>query len=246
MLTYRLEGAVATNPGDALFVINNSFVNDKGSGIFINVAGDVGTPAIVQNNVFVGAGTIVNQASAVQTTNFSGGDPMFVDQAGYDYHLKDGSPCQDTGSDPGMGGGMSLVPAQQYVHPTSYEGRMTVATIDIGAYELGGGTGGGPGGAGGAGAGGSGSGASGTGASGAANASASAGAGLPGSTDGTGEGSSGGDASGDDGGCGCRVGDDADEGGAWPLAALLAAAFAFRRRTVRSAAARATPPARRG
>jgi hypothetical protein len=64
---------------------------------------------------------------------------MLAAPATYDYHLVAGSPCVDAGSDPGMTSeGVSLMPAMEYVHPAMVEGRMTVGTIDIGAYELGG------------------------------------------------------------------------------------------------------------
>jgi MYXO-CTERM domain-containing protein len=71
---------------------------------------------------------------------------MFVSQASYDYHLTAGSPCVDVGTTPGMGAGYALAPTEDYVQPTSTEGRTIVNVIDIGAYELGGavhGTGGG-------------------------------------------------------------------------------------------------------
>jgi hypothetical protein len=91
-------------------------------------------------------GTIVTQAKAtpIQTTNFSG-NPMFVDQANFDYHLTAGSPCVDKGTTPGMGDGYALTPTEDYVHPIGVEGRTIVNVIDIGAYELGGATDGGVG-----------------------------------------------------------------------------------------------------
>ena len=97
---------------------------------------------MVRNNIFVGHGTQVTQGSAVVDGGCTG-DPLFVNQAGYDYHLSTGSPCVDVGVDPGMGAGMSLEPTHHYVHPADQEGRVAVGTIDVGAYELGGGVGGG-------------------------------------------------------------------------------------------------------
>ena len=83
----------------------------------------------------------VDQASAVLTANYTGMTPMFAAPASFDYHLLAGSPCVDAGHDPGMTmGGVSLAPVMEYVHPTMVEGRMSVGAIDIGAYELGGGT----------------------------------------------------------------------------------------------------------
>jgi hypothetical protein len=125
-----------------LYVVNNTVVNDRAAGgTFVQIAAMVTTPAVLTNNIFVGGGTITTQASAVQTTNYSGTTPMFVAPTSFDYHLVAGSPCADAGHDPGMtAGGVSLAPLMEYVHPAMVEGRVSVGTIDIGAYELGGAT----------------------------------------------------------------------------------------------------------
>jgi hypothetical protein len=130
------------NPATDLYVVNNTIVNDRpAGGTFVQIAAMVTTPAVLTNNIFAGGGTITTQASAVQTANYSGTMPMFVAAASYDYHLVAGSPCADAGHDPGMtAGGVSLLPTMEYVHPAMVEGRVSVGTIDIGAFELGGAT----------------------------------------------------------------------------------------------------------
>jgi hypothetical protein len=129
------------NATQDLYIVNNTIVNDRAAGgTFVQVAAMVTTPAVLTNNIFVGGGTVTNQAGAVQMASYTGAMPMFAAAASYDYHLVAGSPCVNMGVDPGMtAGGVSLAPAMQYVHPTAVEGRMSVGTIDIGAYELGGG-----------------------------------------------------------------------------------------------------------
>jgi hypothetical protein len=149
MLDYGSEGY--SNPGKDLYVINNTFVNDRSSGTFVSVSSGA-VPAIVKNNVFFGSGTTVSQASAVLANNFSSGDPLLVGRGAFDYRLQSASPCVNAGVDPGSSPtGFSLVPVAEYVHPTGRETRTAVGVIDIGAYELGGGAGavGGTGGAGG-------------------------------------------------------------------------------------------------
>jgi MYXO-CTERM domain-containing protein len=225
IITYKEEGP--TNPILELFVVNNSIVNDLGHGTFVHVDPAVTTPVLLENNIFVGTGMVVDQMSmgmpiAIQTTNFSG-DPKFVDQTNFDYHLTAGSPCIDMGTTPGMGDGYALTPTEEYVQPTATEGRKIVGVIDIGAYEYGGAVDGGAGSGGGTTGGTGGSASAGSGAS-----TTTAAGGTGGAGNGTGGGSSGGP--GQKSGCGCRV--PGGEGGAsgGPAALLLAVAWLARRR----------------
>ncbi|HVJ21266.1 MAG TPA: hypothetical protein VM686_37900, partial [Polyangiaceae bacterium] len=231
MLGYLQEGPNAANPSDALFVVNNTFVNDLGSGTFVNVGGSASTPAIIRNNVFAGGGTVPNQATAVLENNYEGADCL-IDAASFDYQLVADSPCVDTGMDPGSDADFSLVPAYHYVHPTSREARSSVGVLDIGAYELGGGDA---------------AGAPGAGGSMAEGGSAPSDAGSPGGGAPSSSGGNGGSAAGsppggapgappdagDDGGCGCR---SPRVPGNRSSAALLLAALAL---TFRRARARA-------
>ena len=121
-----------------LFVVNNTILNTLGSGTFVNDA--TTTPAILTNDIFYNGGTVTNQSSAARTTCFdsSMGDPMFVDVASYDVNLLAGSPCINSGSNPGANGSQSLTPVFEYVQPLSEEVRVIVGpAIDIGAYEYG-------------------------------------------------------------------------------------------------------------
>jgi MYXO-CTERM domain-containing protein len=134
IMTFGEEGTPA-GYDTHLFVVNNTVVNDLGSGTF--VIDPTATPAVVTNNIFYNGGTVSSQASAVLTTNFTA-DPKFVDVASYDVNLQAGSPCIDMGTAPGSGGGQSLSPAFEYVHPISEVARIVEgAAIDIGAYEYG-------------------------------------------------------------------------------------------------------------
>lgn len=132
MLSFAEEGA--TNPEQALYVVNNTFVNDRGSGTFIRNASDAETVLI--NNLFVGGGTALDGAGEAVTC-LETEDPGFVDAAGGDYHLMDGSAAIDAGSDPGSVGEMSLWPAFEYTGEDGGAARPVVGALDIGAYEWG-------------------------------------------------------------------------------------------------------------
>lgn len=137
IVSYLEEGVNSLNPGMNLYVVNNSIVNDLTGGTFVFLGTADTMPALIENNIFVGPGTLTNQTGANLVTNFSG-NPLFVNQAGYDYHLTASSPAINAGTSPGSAGGFSLNPAYDYVHPTCGETRGIVGSaIDIGAYEYG-------------------------------------------------------------------------------------------------------------
>ncbi|MBZ5578607.1 MAG: hypothetical protein LAP40_18760 [Acidobacteriia bacterium] len=138
-LGYLLGGATASNPSSELYVVNNTFVNDKSTSIvFLNIASADAVPALVTNNILYGAGTISTQSNSLLTANLTA-NPGFANQAGFDYHLSAGSAAIDAGVNPGLADGISLVPVYAYLDPACGQGRNPAgAAIDIGAYEFGG------------------------------------------------------------------------------------------------------------
>ncbi len=134
MVAFAKEGK---NPDSVLFVVNNTFFNSRGAGTFISIVGDLATPTTVRNNIFSGPGTMIDQSSAIKDSNFVG-DAMFVNAAGYDYHLKSGSPALDKGVPAGTGSGRPLEATCQYVHPAHAVVRKAVGVSDLGGFELGG------------------------------------------------------------------------------------------------------------
>ena len=135
LLAYGEEGA--TNPGKDLYVVNNTFLNDDSShGTFFFIGSGVTTPALLQNNIFAGTGTLSTQASAVQKTNYRAAAPGFVNRAAYDLRPLTNSLVTNAGSVPGTSSsGVSLKPVAQYKHVASGVARPALGTIDIGAYE---------------------------------------------------------------------------------------------------------------
>lgn len=149
IIAYGEEGSVW--PNSELYVINNTMINDypRGRPYFIRVRRVPDNfRMVVRNNIFAGRGTVNNWATAVMAGNFSGGDPMFVNRAGFDLRLRKGSPCIDAGVDPGKtvrtikaghAGALERIPLRplfQYVHPHARESRPSRGRIDIGAYEF--------------------------------------------------------------------------------------------------------------
>ena len=133
MLSYMLEGSNPANPGSDLYVINNSFVNQRpNGGTFVSIGSADAVPALIQNNIFYGPGTQSNQGNSVLESNFAG-DPKFININRYDYRLKPGSPAIGTATSTGFSSeGYPLRPEFQYVHPACGEFRFTAS--DIGAY----------------------------------------------------------------------------------------------------------------
>lgn len=133
LLSFGAEGA--TNTQQALYVVNNTFINDAASGTFISVGSGVTTPILVQNNVFAGAGTVTSQASAILRTNYVGTAPGFTDRASYNLVPLSTSLLRNAGSTPDTVNGFSLAPMFTYRHPADSATRTVSGQLDIGAFE---------------------------------------------------------------------------------------------------------------
>jgi hypothetical protein len=135
IIAYGAEGA--TNPGQDLYVVNNTFLNDYGSGgTFVLVGKTVTKPVLLQNNIFGGVGSITNQITAVLKTNYAAVLPGFVNRALYDLHPIANALVINAGSAPGTSAtGIALAPTGQYKATAYGETRPVSGNLDIGAYE---------------------------------------------------------------------------------------------------------------
>ncbi len=131
IFSFAAEGL--RHPKNELYIVNNTFVNDRQQGQFIAVA-EGAKPVRVVNNIFLGSGIPVSRPVKMATNLFSS-DAGLINREGFDYHLSARSPAINAGSKPGTVHGFSLIPVSQYVSPRQYEVRAIDKAIDIGAYE---------------------------------------------------------------------------------------------------------------
>ncbi|MDP6542594.1 MAG: right-handed parallel beta-helix repeat-containing protein [Phycisphaerae bacterium] len=119
-----------------LYVINNTLINNRHTGVFLNVRKvPAGFKCVVSNNIFVGKGPVCTFSGAEKAGNYVGSAPGFIDRSGGDFRLKSGSPCANKGVVVPRVGKVSLTAVFQYVHPHSKQARPKDARIDVGAYE---------------------------------------------------------------------------------------------------------------
>lgn len=130
IISYGAEGL--SNPNSNLYMINNTVVNDRGSGNFVYVQS--GAEATIQNNIFAKSGTVLSGTGNL-VTNLVTNDPGLNDIANFDYRLTSNSSAINSGSNPGYGNDYNLSPIYQYVHVADKEERPLDDKIDIGAYE---------------------------------------------------------------------------------------------------------------
>ena len=135
LIAYGEEGA--SNPGHNLYVVNNTLLNeDTARGNFVLVGTGVTTPILLQNNIFSGIGTLSNQLSPVQKTNYRSISPGFVNRASYDLRPTANALVINAGSAPGYSPwGVALTPVAEYKRVALGMTRPVTGALDIGAYE---------------------------------------------------------------------------------------------------------------
>ncbi|HYL32761.1 MAG TPA: right-handed parallel beta-helix repeat-containing protein [Stellaceae bacterium] len=149
MIAYAMEGP--TNPVQELYVVGNTMVMDRSSGLFIRSRSP--NAAVVTDNIMAGPGMLITGAGVFinnvltngaraepDQLNANGshgnrvvGNARFVDAAHYDYHLQRGSPAIGAGDDPGSAGGFGLRPSYVPLSPLGIAARGATGALDAGA-----------------------------------------------------------------------------------------------------------------
>jgi hypothetical protein len=150
MIAMAMEGPTLSQ--QELYVIGNTMVMDRSSGIFVHSRSS--GLAIVANNVMTGPGqpmqgngrlinNIIGGGASSSGLDANGGagnkivrDVGFVDPARADYHLKPGSPAIGAGTDMEQVNGFKLMPEYQNLYPLGVEPRGPSTPPDDGAYRF--------------------------------------------------------------------------------------------------------------
>lgn len=132
IVSYGAEGL--RNEKNELYLINNSIVNGRDSGLFVKLKEE--SKAFAYNNIFAGQGQL-SKLPLTEKNNLRVDDlKTFVNPADFDYHLRVSSDAIDAGTVVSSVEGFLLVPDAEYHHPSGKSERRIVNQIDIGAYEF--------------------------------------------------------------------------------------------------------------
>jgi hypothetical protein len=135
IISYGTEGL--KNPDSKLWMVNNTVVNDRHTGVFIKTK--QGAQAQIMNNLFVGKGKTLKGPGELLNNMQIKSDPGFVAMDNYDYRLVRGSQAIDSGLDTEtlkrFKAWMDLVPQHEYIHKLKSKPRSRAGRVDIGAYE---------------------------------------------------------------------------------------------------------------
>ncbi len=138
IIGYGLEGL--SNPTSEIYLINNTIVNDKTNGSFVNIQNGTSVCKAV-NNIFAGPGTIfLGNATTIDTSNnwyLSIAAAGMVDAPNFNYHLLSTCSAINNGINPGMANTFSLTPEFEYQDTAESISRVVNGQIDIGAHEFG-------------------------------------------------------------------------------------------------------------
>jgi hypothetical protein len=135
-------GAESGDNAPMLYVVNNTFVNNRRQGgTFLQLRD--GTKGLVRNNIFCGPGTVRSGGDTQEDHNYvepgAANAARFLAPDAYDFHLTGRSPRSivDAAAPPGVApSGFDLTPTREYVYPAKSRPRPAAGALDLGAFEL--------------------------------------------------------------------------------------------------------------
>jgi hypothetical protein len=133
IIAYGAEG-LSGGRSHEVYAVNNTLVNDRGSGTYFAMVGGMAAFRSV-NNLFVGSGTLYSGFTPQASNNLTLASPAFVDRNAFNYRLTASSAAVNAGVEPGSAGGVNLAPLFQYRDAAGREARPASGVIDVGAYE---------------------------------------------------------------------------------------------------------------
>jgi len=135
LVSFAAEGkGNRQNPDQALYIVNNTFVNDASNAVFVYNHSIV--PAQLINNIFVGRGRPLVGSGDLQN-NLVTQRARLKDRAAYDYRLQPNSRAIDQGIDPGRAdSGFLLRPQFHHAYPQPLTERPVQGALDLGAFEF--------------------------------------------------------------------------------------------------------------
>ncbi len=127
------NGIEMSNKSSAQYIYNNIIMNCSGAGIALGTMAQGVKPPVVENNcAFGNKGGNFKLSIKVSPTNLQV-DPMLVNPAGGDFHLKPGSPCIDKG----YGGLLPFMAADFYGDcPLTDSDENGLAAAEMGVHEV--------------------------------------------------------------------------------------------------------------
>jgi hypothetical protein len=138
------ENNGGANPSQGFYFVNNTVINDRGSGgTGVRMLGGIyPTDVRLLNNIFAGAspnGVTYSGPTAQQLNNLVNANPGFVNAGARDYRLTSAATAAiNQGADPGTANSVDLEPVWHYVPTAQREARVVWGSaIDLGAFEFG-------------------------------------------------------------------------------------------------------------
>jgi len=122
------ENWAMVHSAQELNLVNNTFVNDRGSGVFVSMSGG-SQASVLQNNIFAGRGEI-EAPGAVRRSNLMSDDVEFVERKAQNFRLIATSAAIGAGTTPDP----EVEVPWEYVHVADREERKDREPIDIGAH----------------------------------------------------------------------------------------------------------------